>query len=243
MILLPTGQVLYVAGTGVASIYTPDGHHFEHLEPVITSVSTTLRPGHHVTVHGHRFNGMSQAVSYGDDCTAATNYPLARLRYHDGTVLYCRTHRHSTMAVATGNAHVRTRLEVPVTAPPGEALLEIVANGVPSDPVCVEVEGQWWSDVIKDLEAQAWLVLIGSRADGPLIVIGPDGRPYPVPPWGPEDLVREAGHAAEKVRSGLNDLAQVFDRFDKTVVSAAAERADTPRDIEPSSAREVVGRV
>ena len=60
-----------------------------------------LRPGHSYVIHGERFNGMTQAVAYGDDATMATNYPIVRLISEDGRVHYCRTFDHSTMAVAT----------------------------------------------------------------------------------------------------------------------------------------------
>jgi len=91
-------------------------------------------------VHGRRFNGVSQACSYGDDCSCATYYPIARLRYDGGRVVYCRTYDHSTMAVATRQRIVHTTMEVPASAPSGRAHLEIVANGIASDPVEVHVK-------------------------------------------------------------------------------------------------------
>ena len=59
-------------------------------------------------------------------------------RAHDH-VVYCRTYDHSTMAVATGHHVVHTTVEVPASAPIGNARLEIVANGIASDPVPVHV--------------------------------------------------------------------------------------------------------
>ena len=47
---------------------------------------------------------------------------------------------HSTMAVATGHTPVHTTVEVPASGPSGHARLEIVANGIASDPVEVEVK-------------------------------------------------------------------------------------------------------
>jgi hypothetical protein len=98
-----------------------------------------MTPGTHYKVSGRRFNGVSQAVSYGDDCASATNYPLARLHYPNGSVLYCRTYDYSTMAVATGHHVVHSTVEVPVSAPLGHAALEIVANGIPSDRTPVHI--------------------------------------------------------------------------------------------------------
>ena len=144
MLLLPTGQVLYASdNTGIA-IGTPAprvrGHAEEALEPEITEAPDHLIPGSHHRVSGRRFNGVSQAVSYGDDCTSATNYPIARLRYANGQVVYCRTYDHSTMGVATRQHHVHTMVEIPASAPSGQAHLQIVANGIASDPVEVDVK-------------------------------------------------------------------------------------------------------
>lgn len=91
-------------------------------------------------MRGRRFNGESQACSYGDDCSCATNYPIARLRYDGGRVVYCRTYDHSTMAVAARQRIVHTTMEVPASAPLGRAHLEIVANGIAADPVEVHVK-------------------------------------------------------------------------------------------------------
>jgi len=144
MMLLPTGQVLYASdNTGIA-IGTPTPrvrrHAEEALEPEITDAPDHLIPGSHHKVSGRRFNGASQAVSYGDDCTSATNYPIARLRYPHGHVVYCRTFDHSTMGVATRQHIVHTIIEVPASAPSGQAHLQIVANGIASDHVEVHVK-------------------------------------------------------------------------------------------------------
>ncbi len=144
MMLLPTGQVLYASdNTGIA-IGTPTPrvrrHAEEALEPEITDAPDHLIPGSHHKVSGRRFNGASQAVSYGDDCTSATNYPIARLRYPHGHVVYCRTFDHSTMGVATRQDIVHTIVEVPASAPSGQGHLQIVANGIASDHVEVHVK-------------------------------------------------------------------------------------------------------
>jgi hypothetical protein len=43
------------------------------------------------------------------------------------------------MAVATGNARVSTRFDVPSTAETGASTLVVVANGIPSKPVSITV--------------------------------------------------------------------------------------------------------
>jgi cell division septation protein DedD len=83
---------------------------------------------------------LSQAVAYGDDYQAATNYPLVRFT-NNAThhVFYARTHSHSTMAVATGSALVYTEFDVPIRIERGPSSLVVVANGIASKPVEVDV--------------------------------------------------------------------------------------------------------
>ena len=76
----------------------------------------------------------------GDDWQAATNYPLLRitnrLTHH---VFYSRTHDFSSMAVA--NSHPVTALfDVPANQEQGASLLEVVTNGVASEPIEVLVK-------------------------------------------------------------------------------------------------------
>jgi len=133
-VLLPTGQVLVtnVIDTSIA-IYTPDGTPQPAWAPVITNAPTFVTPGQTYTITGTQFNGLSQAVFYGDDFAAATNYPLVRLvNVMNGNVIYCRTHDHSTMAVATGILPVSTQVDIPATIPPGTYSLYVIANGIPS---------------------------------------------------------------------------------------------------------------
>lgn len=92
-------------------------------------------------ISGKQFNGLSQGAMYGDDTQTASNYPLVRItNLASGDVFYARTHGHSTMAVATGDAEVWTHFEVPVDIEPGEAKLEVVANGIASKPVSINVQ-------------------------------------------------------------------------------------------------------
>ena len=71
----------------------------------------------------------------------ATNYPLVRITNNStGHVFYARTHDHSTMGVATGNTTVSTNFDVPSSMEKGASQLEVVANGIPSQPVSVTVK-------------------------------------------------------------------------------------------------------
>jgi Kelch motif len=139
MLLLPTGQVLFSAGSPAMEIYTPVGEPDDEWRPHISRHPRDLEPGHTYEIHGERFNGMTQAVAYGDDATMATNYPLVRLVSEDGHVHYCRTHGHSTMAVATRRRPVHTHFTVPNSLPHGRYDLRVVANGIASPEVEVRV--------------------------------------------------------------------------------------------------------
>jgi hypothetical protein len=78
-------------------------------------------------------------MAYGDDVQMATNYPLVRITHEaSGKVTYARTHDHSTMTVAPG-AHGHTSFDVPAGTPTGPSRLEVVANGIASEPLHVEI--------------------------------------------------------------------------------------------------------
>jgi len=150
MLILPTGQILEVDGTNDVEIYTPDhrkgddgGDEEEHEHrsaPEIAFVPRILRPGETYKLEGVRLNGMSQGSAFGDELQNATNYPLVRitnlLTHH---VFYSRTHDHSSMAVASERLS-STHFDVPAVQEKGLSRLEVVANGVASEPELVLVK-------------------------------------------------------------------------------------------------------
>ena len=123
MLVLPTGQVLYTDGSRDVEIYTASGTANPSWEPSALLVSPILSRGSTFTLNGRKFNGYSQANAYGDDAQAAENYPIVRLtNASTGHVFYCRTHDHSTMAVAyPGPAY--THVDVPSNMETGANLL------------------------------------------------------------------------------------------------------------------------
>jgi hypothetical protein len=140
-LLLPTGEILATDNSTDAEIFTGSGDPDPAWAPAITDVPQALARGHTYVAHGTQFNGLSQAVTYGDDAQAATNYPLVRIRNDaTGHVFYARTHDHSTMAVATGTLPVATSFDVPSGAETGPSHLEVVANGIASKPSAVTVQ-------------------------------------------------------------------------------------------------------
>jgi hypothetical protein len=205
MLLLPTGQVLFAAGSPAIEVYTPDCAPDPSWRPVIDAAPTTVRPGVSHNLFGRRFNGMSQAVAYGDDAAMATNYPIVRLfNLTTGRVTYGRTVDHSSMGVATYDAPVSTRFTLPFDTDPGPSELQVIANGIASEAVFVEVLRAVPEVRIDDA---FFALLIGSLADGPLWVLGPNG-PVPVGPWGP-DLAAQAYDATARIVGGIATLQRL----------------------------------
>ncbi len=219
MMLLPTGQVLFASGANDIYCYTPDGHPQDAWRPTITAVPHQLQPGGTYTLYGQQLNGLSQAVSYGDDASMATNYPIIRIRPHStGDIHYCRTFDHSTMGVATGTELNWTNFDVPSDVPAGPADITVIANGIPSQPASVMVLPR------RSLSNyDLWNELIGSLADGPLWVLGRNG-PVPVGPWGPE-LAREAKAAHEEIIAGIKRLEALGKQVANKQAHAAASVA------------------
>ena len=141
MLVLPTGQIFFTDGSSDVEVYTSNGKPRISWAPSISSAPREVKPGKTYLISGKQFNGLSQGAMYGDDNQTASNYPLVRITNRaSGDVFYARTHDHSSMAVATGDAEVRTHFDVPVDMEPGEAKLEVVANGIASKPVSINVQ-------------------------------------------------------------------------------------------------------
>jgi hypothetical protein len=205
MMLLPSGQVMFTAASAAAYIYTPDGTFEPDWRPEIVSCPTHLRAKQTFTLQGEQLTGLSQAVSYGDDAGLATNYPLVRLRNrHTGHVRYCRTFNHSTMAIGTGETTQHTSFKVPAGMEHGRAELEVVTNGIASLPLEVDVDAFLLHFQVDEAMVNT---LIGSLADGPLWVLGPNG-PVPVDPWGPL-IGRDAEAARDAIVGGVRELQRL----------------------------------
>jgi hypothetical protein len=168
---------------------------------------------------------MSQAVGYGDDAAAATNYPLVRIRHlATGTVTYCRTVDHSTMGVATGTSIQSTNFVVPLGLPQGASEICVIANGI-SSPCCpIQVEPFKLRWPIYDYRVVARL--IGSLADGPLWVLGPHG-PIPVDPMD-RSTAQAARAAFKRITDGIKDLQTLGKIADVVRGKAAAAQPLAP---------------
>jgi hypothetical protein len=150
MLLLPTGDVMYVRQDDTSFYaYTNYGTPQDVWRPVIRTCPSMIAPGTTIQISGTQFNGLSQAVGFGDDSTAATNYPLVRIKNRaSGHVCYCRTFNHTmtgaagtvtSMGVATGSAVITTNAAVPGDIELGASDVFVVANGIESRPFTATV--------------------------------------------------------------------------------------------------------
>ncbi|WP_426672056.1 hypothetical protein ACPPVU_12575 [Mucilaginibacter sp. McL0603] len=209
MLLLPNGQILFTSQTNEVYLYTYYGCINACWKPYITSCPSEVRPFHTYTLQGTQFNGLSQAVGYGDDAASATNYPLVRIKHlSTGRVTYCRTFDHSSMGVATGSAIQTTNFGIPFATPEGISELKVIANGIASPPRIIDVRHFRFPFPIDEILVN---ILIGNLADGPLWVLSPNG-PKPIDPWGPK-YKKEVKEAHEQIRNGLLTLQRIGNKL------------------------------
>lgn len=139
MLVLPTGQILLTDFSDDIEIYTSKGGPLREWAPLVVFAPQFLTRGKSYQAFGFRFNGLSQGAAYGDDVQAATNFPLVRItNLNTGHVQYSRAHDPSTMAVASNDFN-SVWFDVPANQVPGFSILEVVANGIASEPVFVFV--------------------------------------------------------------------------------------------------------
>jgi hypothetical protein len=168
MLVLPTGEILMTDFSTDVELYTPAPGYPDNAVPVVlgapepmtaaargssgetsqplTSAADELTPvanlflGQTYKLPVLRMNGLTQGAYYGDDQQTYTNYPIVRLVYPDtGHVVYARTHHHSSRAIGP-DKHGTTLFDVPATAERGLAQLQVIANGIPSPAVLVNVK-------------------------------------------------------------------------------------------------------
>jgi hypothetical protein len=153
LLLLPTGDVMFCRedDSDFYAYHSDAAMPQDSFRPVIQICPSNFPPGTTIQVSGMQFNGLSQAVAYGDDSQTATNYPLVRILNKETNHLrYCRTFNHTTvdpngnpipsMGVATGAAVITTNVEIPPDIDLGDSSLVVVANGIPSQPFDVTIE-------------------------------------------------------------------------------------------------------
>ena len=138
-LVLPNGQILATDFTDTAEVYTPVGSPKAAWAPTITSPPKAVARNGTYTLTGTQFNGLTQGAYYGDDEQGATNYPIVRLTNKaSGNVVYARTVNPNTMSIAPGTASSVT-VTIPAAAETGSTELAVIANGIASKSVVVDV--------------------------------------------------------------------------------------------------------
>ena len=137
LLVLPTGEIM-VDGY---EVYKGAGTYQQAWAPMLFPLSVVAaKRGSTYTAYGSNFNGMSQAHGFGDEFQTATNYPLVRLtNMATGHVFYARTHDHSGMGVHQLGSLAYTHFDVPTAAETGTTKMEVVTNGIPSNPISILV--------------------------------------------------------------------------------------------------------
>jgi hypothetical protein len=137
MLVLPDGNVLFTdSGAPQGYIYQPSAPSPQpSWKPVITGFSFNANGT--LQVIGTQLNGLSQGSTFGDDNQNDSNYPLVRFIDGGGNIQYGRTLNWSSTSVQTGNRLVSTECVMPgsVSGGPGAYTIQVVANGIASDPV------------------------------------------------------------------------------------------------------------
>jgi hypothetical protein len=137
---LPTGQIMWTDFTKDVEIYNPPGSPNQSWAPTISSVPTTLHPGHNYHLSGTQLDGLDDGSYYGDDFQDSTARPIvaitnSNLLYPYVTYAPVTWTNHS---VAPGYSSTIT-FNVPSNILPGQAYLQVIANGIASSPVKVNI--------------------------------------------------------------------------------------------------------
>ncbi len=171
-LVLPTGQILSRQG-GSLAIYTDPGSPLAAWKPSIISVPGTLNVNGTYTLTGSQLNGRTEACGYGDDFQCGTNFPLVRITNNaSGHVTYARTFGMTSSSV-TPNVQSSTQFSLPGNVELGLSRLQVVANGIASSPVTVDVRPGIWRHLLTRSGRQAFAFNEDGREE--LFAVGGDG--------------------------------------------------------------------
>ena len=139
-LVLPNGQIFVTDFSNTPELYTPVGSANAAWQPTISAFAGNVYPGNAFTVSGTQLNGLSQGAAYGDDVQGATNYPIVQITNNaSGHVFYSTSFGYSTMSIAQGQSG-STNYALPQQVEQGPSKISIIANGVASAPVSLNVQ-------------------------------------------------------------------------------------------------------
>ena len=144
MLDLPDGTVLFAEqGSKSYYQYTPSGSPLAAGKPTINKIIPSC-PSFMIT--GTLFNGISEGASYGDDWQMATNYPI--VRFTSGTnVYYAKTTNWNRIGVVMTDTLRDTASFTIPTIPAGTYSVQVIANGIASDPYLLTLPCSATTDV------------------------------------------------------------------------------------------------
>ena len=136
LLVLPSGEILETDFSADVEIYAPLGRAKGSWRPDFEGCGLErLHAGHTYSLSGEQLHGLSQAVAYGDDAQAATNYPIVRITNRaTGHVAFARTHGFSSYSIAP-HAHSTASFDVPAGIETGASDLVVIANGIASESI------------------------------------------------------------------------------------------------------------
>ena len=140
LFLLPTGQIAYTDFDTTVYVYNPAQGVAANAVPTILASSTHLHAASiNNVVIGRQLNGLSESNGYGDDYQGPINFPLVKLtNLQTGKVYWGVTHDDSTHSIKPGTI-MSTKFDVPPNVPNGTYNLNVVAAGITSNSVQVNV--------------------------------------------------------------------------------------------------------
>lgn len=137
MLILPTGEVLFVDGSQQLWIYTPDGKAETSWLPIFAHAQ--YNGAGVFTVRGVRMNGNSAGSGYGDDAESDENYPIVRFSDAAGNVFYARTTNWSNTGVGRTVANETVDFTLKPGMAPGNYSMVVIGAGIASKPRCVTI--------------------------------------------------------------------------------------------------------
>lgn len=138
MVVLPTGQILVINGpsSNALWLYTPDGSPNPAWKPSIAGPIIGPDASGLYTLTGTQLAGLTTGGSLGDDAQTDSNYPILRLTPKGETspVHYLRVTLLGDRTPAPGKT-TSVKFVVPSAVPDGDYALQVVTNGIASDPL------------------------------------------------------------------------------------------------------------
>lgn len=136
MLILPNGGLLLATQFELWQ-YIPSTVPLDSWRPTIASISKQTASTY--SVLGTRLNGISEGATFGNEARMSSNYPIVRLS-QVGVARYARTTNWSAGLSRPGETLFRQfTFEVPAGLPPGTYHVSVIANGIQSLSVPINI--------------------------------------------------------------------------------------------------------